>query len=361
MKPLFGIFFLVLACSQAQARYVIADQDAAGPGGSDMRALMVFLQSPEVDLLGITTVVGDAWRDEETAHALRLLELLGRTDVPVVPGATHPLWRTPEWTRLASRTHGKATWQGAWRDGNPERTSENLAPLREGNPTTKPLDEDAAHFMIRMVHAHPHEITVYGGGPLTNIALAIELDPHFADLAQELVIMGGSIVPQTQEKEWVNSPRHEFNFWFDPEAASVVLRAPWHKITQTTIDISLQTRIDPEILDGVLASHSAAAEYLRKYVQRPVKGIGQFAWDELAAAAWLEPGIIKSERYVYVDVNTDHGANYGDTLTWADEDKPEIPLQKVHVQMELDNSKLRDVLVRLFSAPTPHAHALAPI
>jgi inosine-uridine nucleoside N-ribohydrolase len=246
-----------------------------------MRALMVFLQSPKVELLGITVAVGDAWRDEETAHALRLVELLGRRDVPVVAGASHPLWRTRDWTKLSERTYGMAVWEGAWREGNPERTFANLAPLREGNPATKPLDEDAAHFMIRMVHAHPHQVTIYGGGPLTNIALAVTLDPEFADLAQELVIMGGSVVPQTQEEEWVNAPRHEFNFWFDPEAASIVLPAPWHKITETTIDISLQTRIDPEIMDGVLASHSAAAEYLRRYVQRPVQGIGQFAWDDL--------------------------------------------------------------------------------
>lgn len=340
----------------AQTRYVIADQDAAGPGGSDMRALMVFLQSPKVELLGITIVVGDAWRDEETAHALRLLELLGRKDVPVVPGASHPLWRTADWTKLTERTYGKAVWKGAWRDGNPERTFANLPPLREGSPATKPLEEDAAHFMIRMVHAHPHQVTIYGGGPLTNIALAVELDPQFAELAQELVIMGGSVVPQTQEKEWVNAPRHEFNFWFDPEAASIVLRAPWHKVTQTTIDISLETRIDPEILDGVLLAHSAAAEYLRKYVQRPVQGIGQFAWDELAAVAWLEPGIIRNERFVYEDVNTDRGPNYGDTLIWSDEDKPELPLQRIHVQMNADLPKLQQALIQLFSAPTPHAH-----
>jgi purine nucleosidase len=299
--------------------------------------------------------VGDAWRDEETAHALRLLELLGRTDVPVVPGATHPLWRTREWTKLAERTYGKAVWEGAWRDGNPEPAFSNLPPLREGNPVTKPLDEDATHFMIRMVHAHPHEVTIYGGGPLTNIALALELDPQFAELARELVIMGGSVVPRTLEKEWVNAPRHEFNFWFDPEAASIVLRAPWRKITETTIDISLQTRIDPEILDGVLASKSAAAEYLRRYVERPVKGVAQFAWDELAAVAWLEPDIIRGERYLYVDVSTDRGPNYGDTLTWSNDDKPELPLRKVHVQMDADLPKLRKALIDLFSAGTPHA------
>ena len=353
-----GMCGAMAASAMAQStepRYVIADQDAMGPGGSDMRALMVFLQAPDVKLLGITVVTGDGWRDEEEAHALRLLELLGRTDVKVYPGAVHPLWRTEEFTRNAESLYGKASFKGAWSDGPRRHAWDVVPPLREGSPTTQCADEDATHFMIRMVHQYPHKVTIFGAGPLTNIAMAIELDPHFAELAQELVIMGGSIVPQTQDREWVNSPRHEFNFWFDPEAASIVLKAPWAKITDTTIDASLLTHISPEILDGVFQSHSPSAEYLRAYIHTPVEGVAQYAWDELAAAVWLDPKIVKNERYVYMDVNTDHGANYGDTLTWQDELKPAIPLNKVHVVMEPDLPRLQDLLIRLFSAPTPDA------
>jgi len=339
----------------AQPRYVIADQDAMGPGGSDMRALMVFLQSPDVKLLGITVVTGDGWRDEEVAHALRLLELLGRTDVKVYAGAVHPLWRTEEFTRNLESLYGKASFKGAWSDG-PHRHAWNVVPpLPEGNPTTQRADEDAAHFMVRMVHQYPHQVTIFGAGPLTNIAMAIELDPQFAELAQELVVMGGSIVPQTQDREWVNNPRHEFNFWFDPEAASIVLKAPWAKITDVTIDASLLTHIAPEILDGVFKTHTPSADYLRAYIHQPVQGVAQYAWDELAAAVWLDPGIIKSERYVYMDVNTDRGPNYGDTLTWQDELKPAIPLNKVHVVMEPDLPRLQQLLIQLFSSPTPGA------
>lgn len=324
-----------------------------------MRALMVFLQSPDVHLLGITVVAGDGWRDEEVAHTLRLLELLGRTDVRVYPGASNPLWRTREWTFEAQRMYGKVAWLGAWRAGHPDYSLENLPALPEGRPTTKPADEDAAHFMVRMVHEHPHQVTIYGAGPLTNIAIAIALDRHFAELAQELVIMGGSIRPQTEEKEWVNAPRHEFNFWFDPEAASITLRAPWAKITETTIDASIRTRIAPEVMDAVSKSDCAAAQYLRRYTRLPLEGVGQFAWDELAAATWLDPKITKTERFVYEDVSTDHGANYGDTLTWSEEDKPAFTLRKVHIQMEADLPRLQQLLIRLFTAPTPHAHSLA--
>jgi purine nucleosidase len=324
-----------------------------------MRSLMVFLQSPDVRLLGITVVAGDGWRDEEVAHALRLLELLGRTDVRVYPGAENPLWRTREWTMQARQLYGKAAWLGAFREGHTDYSLDALPSLEEGRPASKPADEDAAHFMVRMVHEHPHQVTIYGAGPLTNIALAISLDRHFAELAQELVIMGGSIRPQTEEKEWVNSPRHEFNFWFDPEAASITLRAAWAKISQTTIDASILTRIFPEVTDGISKSNSTAARYLRRYTHLPVEGISQFAWDELAAATWLDPAITKTERIVYEDVNTDHGANYGDTLTWSDIDKPALTVRQVHVQMEADLPRLQQLLIRLFSSPTPGGHAAA--
>ena len=358
-----SVFIFGFCCAMAphanaqgsQPRYVIADQDAMGPGGSDVRALMVFLQAPEVKLLGITVVTGDGWRDEEVAHALRLLELLGRTDVKVYAGAIHPLWRTPEFTRNLESVYGKASFKGAWNEGPRSHAWNVVPPLREGNPTTHAEAEGAAQFMVRMVHLYPHQVTIFGAGPLTNIAMAIELDPQFAELAQELVIMGGSIVPQTEDREWVNNPRHEFNFWFDPEAASIVLKAPWAKITDTTIDASLITRIAPEILDGVFKSDTPAARYLHTYIHTPVQGVAQYAWDELAAAAWLDPQMIKTERYVYMDVSTDHGANYGDTLTWQEELKPAVPLNKVHVMMEPNLPRLQEDLIHLFSAPTPGA------
>jgi inosine-uridine nucleoside N-ribohydrolase len=154
---------------------------------------------------------------------------------------------------------------GAWNERNKMRWDE-VPDLQEGNPTTKAAEEDAAHFMVRMVHEHPHQVTIYGAGPLTNIALAIKLDPHFAELAQELVIMGGSINPHTDAAEWVNAPRHEFNLWFDPEAASITLTAKWAKISATTIDSSIQTHIGP-VLANLATSKSVAARYLIQYAK----------------------------------------------------------------------------------------------
>lgn len=346
---------LIASCSLAQQkRYVVVDQDAVGPAGTDMDSILIFLQSKNVEALGITVVTGDGWRDEEVKHTLRLLELMGRTDIPVVPGAVSPLVRTKDWTEAWEQLYGKILYMGAWGMASGHRQTHgpyDIPPLAEGEPTIQASSEDAAHFLVRMVHKYPHQVTVYGAGPMTNIALAIRLDPHFAELAQELVIMGGSINPQTSDPEYADDPRHEFNLWFDPEAASITLRAPWPKITVTTVDVSIKTHLTQEMLDELSKSKAAAAQYIVRYEKRP----GQYLWDELAAAAWLDPSLITRERYVYMDVSLDKGISYGDTLTWIDQDKPPYSLQKVHAQMDVDWPKFREMFVQLMSSPTPNA------
>ena len=162
--------------------------------------------------------------------------------------------------------------------------------MPEGKPTTKPLDEDAAHFLVRMVRKYPHEITIYAGGPMTNLALAISIDPEFAGLAKELVFMGGSLNPKTDDPEFANTPRHEFNLWFDPEAAHIVLTAPWKKIVCTTVDISVKTRLTKELIDRVKAG-TVARGPLRRHLCAPVSANTTILWDELAAAAWLDPSL----------------------------------------------------------------------
>src|SRR5512132_756846 len=95
------IALLLVACfAHAERRKVIIDQDCSGPGGSNMQTLLVMIQSPAVDVLGITVVSGNQWRDEEVARTLRLLEIIGRTDIPVMAGAAFPLVRTYEEARL---------------------------------------------------------------------------------------------------------------------------------------------------------------------------------------------------------------------------------------------------------------------
>ena len=347
-----AVFFLISASVEAQPnRYVVIDQDAIGPAGTDMNSILLFLQSPNVNVLGITVVTGDGWRNEEVAHTLRLLELVGRTDVPVVPGMDRPMVRTKQWTSLWEQTYGKVLYQGAWTIPRSAHNPDEVPNLPEGNPTTKAVAEDAPRFLIRMVHKYPHQVTIYAAGPMTNIANAIISDPEFASLAQELVIMGGSINPHTEDPEYENSPRHEFNLWFDPEASSITLHAPWHKISVTTVDVSIETHLTQEMLAEISKSREPVAQYVSRYTRKP----GDYLWDELAVAAWLDPSLISRERNVYMDVSVDKGISYGDTLVWGDRDKPSISLQKVHAQMDVDWPKFQRMFIQIMSAPTPNS------
>lgn len=351
-----ALLLLALPAAAQSKRKVILDQDARGPATTDQQSMLIFLQSAEVETLGITVVSGDQWRDEEIAHTLRMLEIIGRTDVPVLPGAVFPLINRMELIERWEQLYGKVNYQGAW---NKKAKGDGIRgvfhgpyevpAIIEGNPTTKASTEDAAHFIIRMVHKYPHEVTIYAGGPLTNIAQAISIDPAVSELAQELVIMGGSISPVVQI-EWATSNRREFNFWWDPESVHMVLTAPWHKITLTTVDISIKTRMTRDMIATIAKSQSAAAQYLAKYADE------EYMWDELAAAAWLDPSVISKEDLLYMDIDYSHGAGYGNTLAWNKGDQPGLGEQLVHVQQELNLDKFNKMFIDLMTRATPGAH-----
>ncbi len=359
------IFALVfLACTFAKAetrRKVILDQDARGPATTDQQSLLMVLQSPDIETLGITIVSGDQWRDEEVAHTLRMLELTGHSDIKVYPGAVFPLLNNSEEIKRWEKLYGVVGYQGAWNEhkilsangsaypgawnsGVRREPFDVPNPLPEGNPTLKPETEDAAHFLIRMVHQYPHEVTIYAGGPLTNLALAISLDPKFPELAQELVVMGGSIAPVVPIS-WAQSNRREFNFWWDPEAVHIVLRAPWKKITVTTVDVSVKTRLTQAMIDQIAKAGTPSALYIGKWADEEI------LWDELAAAAWLEPSIITKEETVYMDIDISHTAGYGNTLVWVPGNQPGLGERLVHLQTDLNLEKFNKMVVDLLSSP----------
>jgi purine nucleosidase len=346
--------FLLVVASLVWAqprRKVIINEDCSGPGGSNMQTLLVLIQSPQVEVLGITVVSGNQWRDEEVAHTLRLLEIIGRTDIPVVPGAVFPLVHRRTDAQMWQERYGRVAFAGAW-DERWWHEPFVVPPLPEGQPTTKPVEEDAAHFLIRKVREYPHHITIYEGGPMTNLALAISLDPQFPELAEELVFMGGSLSPETNDPEFANNPRHEFNFWFDPEAAHIVLRAAWKKIVCTPTDISIKTRLTPQMIKQIDASGTALAHYIARFYQSGQGG--EYMWDELAAAAWIDPTVITTRETRYMSVDLDRGAGYGNTLTWIENDKSKVVAQPVEIQLELDAEKFYRMFVNLMSATTPN-------
>jgi inosine-uridine nucleoside N-ribohydrolase len=194
-------------------------------------------------------------------------------------------------------------------------------------------------------------VTIYAAGPLTNVAIALAIDPHFAELTTGIVIMGGSINPQTDDPEFANSPRHEFNFWFDPEAAHVVLRAPWKKIVCTPTDISVKTSLTPAMIHEIDKAGTPLAHYVAHFYQNfPGADI---MWDELAAASWIDPSIITKKETRYLSVDIDKGAGYGNTLTWSEKSKPALTLQPVEIQVDLDKEKFYRMFVSLMTAGTP--------
>lgn len=359
----------------AQKRLVLIDQDGSGPGGSNQMSMLLLLQSPQIQVLGITMVTGNAWRDEEAQHTLRMLELTHHADIPLAMGAVFPLIRTQQETMLEAPLVGNVDWLGAWgggptnlsADGTPEKGRPDgqpsviyqqthgpyeVPPLPEGAPHLKPLNEttgeDGIHLLIRQVHAHPHQVTIFACGPMTDIALAIRTDPQFAQLTQGIVLMGGSLNPQTTDPEFAETPRHEFNFWFDPEAASIVLRATFPRIDVTTVDISLKARFTAEMVAQLAKSPSPAAQYIAKYSEEHY-----YMWDEITAASLIDPTLITKERQVYMDVDINHGPEYGNTLTWTDQFHPQTGIRKVHAQLDLDLPRFEKLFLDLMTEPTP--------
>lgn len=329
----------------AQRPKVIIDQDARGPASTDMNSILMFAQSPDVDVLGVTIVTGDQWVKEETAHTLRALEIAGRSDIPVVPGAEGPLINSKEESEMWEQQFGTLNFKGAW---TPRlyHAPDVIPEMAEGTPTTKPLHEHAVDFIIRMVHKYPGEVTIWAGGPLTNIALAIRKDPEVVSLSKELVLMGGGLnVPLAGIQR--ENGRREFNWWFDPDAVRIVMSAPWKKITMTPNDVSIKTSLSKELQARISKVDTPLTQYLTKYT-RP----GGYMWDEIAVAAFLDPSIITEQKELYVNIDIDHGASYGQTIFVDKSVKVPSWWKLANVQFNLNTDKFYDAYVRLMTAPT---------
>jgi inosine-uridine nucleoside N-ribohydrolase len=348
---------LLLAANPAQAaekRKIIIDDE----GFSLMHVML--LNDPDVEVLGITVVTGNVWVKRGVAMALRGLELTRRTDVPVFAGATYPLLNSEALTDRWEALYGKLTWKGAWMKQWVEPTKQSTPPyfgpddpidLPGGNPTIKAADEIAANFMIRMVRKYPGQITIIEGGPMTNLALAQRLDPEFASLAKELVYMGGSVNPHQMldnqsaaefAREYLNSPRREFNIRFDPEAASIVSRSAWKKIIVVPVDPSTATQLSKGLLDRMA---KVASSDLAQFIGRMEPGFP--LWDEIAAGVWLDPTLIKTQDMLFVDYNTQFGPSYGDTLSWRAGYQPGVGEQSAVVVREIYPARLEDMMVKL--------------
>jgi inosine-uridine nucleoside N-ribohydrolase len=252
------------------------------PGHDDAIALLLALASPEVELLGVTTVAGNQTLEKTTANAIRVLEFVGRGDVPVAAGAARPLVRD---LYVAAYVHGKTGLDGP-----------ALPPPRGG-----PVEEDAVDFIAGRVAASREPVTLVPTGPLTNVALLLARHPDAASRLRRIVLMGGAIA------EGNVTPAAEFNVWADPEAAARVF-ASGLDITMIGLDVThkaLVTPADGDRLRALGRTGTMVADLLaffQRFHTETYGFPGSPVHDAVAVAEVVRPGLVRTlPRHVAVE------------------------------------------------------------
>jgi inosine-uridine nucleoside N-ribohydrolase len=273
---------------------VIIDTD---PGVDDALALLLAMRSPELKIEAITAVGGNVPLELTLPNALRMVEIAGRTDIPVAAGAKSPLVR-----RLVTATyaHGENGLGGA------------VFP----EPKTKPVNQPAAEMIRQIVRKFPGEVTLLTIGPLTNIATALNADSELAGLVRGLVMMGGSLSGGNI------TPAAEFNIYVDPEAARIVFQSGI-PITMVGLDVTRKTSLTEDHLRELQAGQNpvsqAAATIARNAIQHNRERgflVGPNMHDSLAIAGFIDPSLLTFKEY-YVDVETTGELTAGETLGYS--------------------------------------------
>jgi inosine-uridine nucleoside N-ribohydrolase len=258
---------------------IILDCD---PGHDDAIALLLALASPEVELLGVTTVAGNQTLAKTTANALRVLEHVGREEVPVAAGAPRPLVRAQH---AAPDVHGETGLDGP-----------DLPPARGA-----PLDVHAVDFMAERLRATEAQVTLVPVGPLTNVALLLARHPDAAERIERVVLMGGAIA------EGNVTPAAEFNVWADPEAAQRIFTSGLD-VTMVGLDVTHAALLLPERVEELRAAGRAGRlvaelfDFFHRFHERIYGFRGSPVHDAVAVAEVIRPGIVRTEhRHVAVD------------------------------------------------------------
>ena len=291
---------------------VILDCD---PGHDDAIALLLALASPEVDLVGVTTVHGNQTLEKTTDNALRVLALVGREDVPVAVGADRPLVRE---LHVAAHVHGDSGLDGP---ELPERASD-------------PIDQHALDFLVE--HVTPETVLV-PVGPLTNVALALDRGIRPA----RIVLMGGAIA------EGNMTPAAEFNIWADPEAARRVFRSGLD-VTMIGLDVTHGALLTPAWAErfrdaGRVGTFVAElVEFFKRYHAHTYGWDGAPIHDAVALVQAFRPGIVTTGHY-NVEVETESELNRGRTVVdrWHRTDRE----PNAHVGVEIDADAFFDLLL----------------
>jgi inosine-uridine nucleoside N-ribohydrolase len=330
-----ALALVVVICAQGFAQVtathkVIFDTDFVIPPQDDGMALLFALKSPELQILGITTVAGNDSVERATSDALRVLEIAGRTDVPVYQGANMPLMH--EKTEWATTVHGK--W---WSDAAP--------PVPPGGFSKKQAEkETAVEFIIRTVNANPGQVTIIAIGPLTNVAMALRLAPGLAQKIKALAVMGGSFASIPDGAGNI-TPNAEFNIWVDPEAARAVLRAGI-PTTLTPLNVTRKTSFSKEWYEKAVAIDTPVTAFIKERLGPGFeKSTGRRGamHDQLTVATVIDPTLVKSYDW-FVDVDANHGPNYGVTVAGPKPWEGSEDAQRMSLQYDVDF----DRFIRMF-------------
>src|SRR6476620_9042354 len=348
----------LVSAQRAHAPKVIIDTDfntIFDDGQAAVMAAQLHSQGV-IDLLGFTIASGNAWRDQEVAECLKAVERLGLEGrVKVYVGAQNPLLHDYKSHLHEQLLFGPPIdYVGAY--ASPPPGPNDLVPPPDGFAQhTKPANEDAVDFIIKTIHRYPHEVTILEIAPPTNLALAIRKDPTIVPLIKQIITMAGQMFVAGN----AYLDHAEFNWWFDPEATKIVLRAdiPHFIIpldcTNTlplTKDIFLQiTKHQPQPIITQLYQETFA----------PFFGPGPppfipFIFDTTAIAFLVDPSLATDVRDLWVDVNTTFDQNYGKSIVYTSDPFPTIGLlQKSKVIFRLDNARFYAFYVDLLTRPVP--------
>jgi inosine-uridine nucleoside N-ribohydrolase len=328
---------LTAAVASAQPHRIIFDTDFILPPGDDGMALLLALQSPEVEILGITTVAGNESLERGTSDVLRLLEIVGRADIPVYRGADMPL--VHEKSDFAVSNYGK--W---WSDDPP--------PPPPGGFAKKRAEAESAYdFIVRTVTANPGTVTLVAIGPLTNVAIALGKEPGLASRIKELVIMGGAVA--TLEDGGGNiTPNAEFNFWVDPEAARKTLRSGI-PILLSPLNVSRKTKLTKKWYDEMISTETPITALLRETMGPRFATEPERHWlmyDQVAMASLIDRTLVTTED-LFVDVDVNQGINYGVSVGGAELWPGAESAKKMKVQYDLDWPRFIEMFVSRVRAP----------
>jgi len=309
MARLLAFLAFALAAFAADRETVLIDTDS-GVFGDDGAALVMLLRSPDqVNVCGITVVPGNVWAPQGAEYMFHILDLLKRPQVPVYIGAEMPLVHTAAMARESARRWMALEYTGAFNQNPAEVRPAPLSRL-----TGRKARPDGVEFIISEIERRPGEVTILAIGPMTNLALALRLKPSIQTKIKRIVFMGGNVnVPGNA------SPQAEFNFWFDPEAAQIVLRSRIPQKVMFGLDICNTAPIHKAEFDQVANAHTPIADLFREDLGNRYPGFLKkadataYLWDSLAAAYLLDPGFVTRSETCYLDVRSAWGKFYGAT------------------------------------------------